>query len=130
MITHIDITGVGNFQPNDTARKYIRKKIGALDRLTPRHARKSLYASVKVAQVDRPRGNKYEVEVLLKLPGKTLSARDSTMNIMAATDIVEAKLSNQLRRYKTETLPHVSKRRLLDRFKRSFARESQIVNLD
>ena len=130
MITHIDISGVGKFQPNDAILKYVRKKIGALDRLAPRHARKTLRASVKIAQIDQPRGNKYQVEALLYVPGKTLSAKDSTMNAMAATDIIETKLANQLRKYKAETLPHVGNRRLLDRFKRSFAREIQVSNLD
>ena len=69
------------------------------------------------------KGNKYEVEVLLHIPEKTVTAKDSTMNVLAATDIVEAKLSAQLRRYKEGHIPHVGRRKLLDRFKRSYARE-------
>ena len=130
MITHIDISGVGNFHPEEIILKYVRKKIGALDRLAPRHARKSIRATVKIAQINQPRGNKYLVEALLHLPGKILNAKDSTMNAMAATDIVETKLANQLRKYKDETLLHVGNRRLLERFKHSFARESQLGNLD
>ena len=125
MITNIDITGVGDLQLDETVRKYIRKKIGALDRKLPRHARKTVRADVKVSEVNRDRGNKYEVEVMLTVPDKVILAKDSTMNILAATDIVETKLATQLTRYKEERIPHVGRRKLLDRFKRSYAREAK-----
>lgn len=123
MITQVEITGVGAYTADDATKKYIRKKIGSLDRLVPRHARKSMRASVKVTEVNRDKGNKYEVEVVLAVPGRMLTAKDSTMNVLAAADIVEAKLATQLRKYKEEMIPHVGRRKLLDRFKRSYARE-------
>jgi putative sigma-54 modulation protein len=123
MITHIDITGVGTYTPDDSTKKYIKKKIGSLDRLAPRHARKSMHAEVKLAEVNRDNGNKYEVEVVMSIPDKRVTAKDTTMNILAAVDIVEAKLATQLRKYKQEHIPHVGRRKLLDRFKRSYARE-------
>lgn len=126
MITHIDITGVGSFAPDESMKRYIRKKIGALDRLAPRHARKTIHAAVKVAEVNRKQGNKYEVEAILEVPGKQLTAKDSTMNVLAATDIVEAKLSSQLRKYKQESVPHIGRRKMMERFKHSFAREQQV----
>ena len=124
MIENVDITGVGTYTADDLTKKYIRKKIGSLDRLVPRHARKSIRAEVKIAEVNRDKGNKYEVEVLLYVPDHTITAKDSTMNVLAATDIVEAKLSAQLRKYKDMRVPHVGKRKLLDKFKRSYAREA------
>lgn len=127
MITHIDISGVKSFTPDDKAKRYIRKKIGGLDRLLPRHARKSVYAEVKVGEINSKGASKYEVEVLLRVPGKTLTAKDSTMNVMAATDIVEQKLAVQLRKYKQDRVPHIGRRKLLDRFKRSFDREQQLT---
>lgn len=123
MIAHIEITGVGSYIPDDSTKKYIRKKIGNLDRLAPRHARKSMHVDVKLAEVNRDKGNKYEAEVILSVPDKRLTAKDSTMNMLAAIDIVEAKMATQLRKYKQENLPHVGRRKLLDRFKRSYARE-------
>lgn len=126
MITHIDITGVGSYSPDDRTKKYVTKKIGGLDRLVPRHARKTMRAEVKLAEVNRKSGNKYEVDVLLIVPEKKLTAKDTTMNILAATDIVEAKLAAQLRKYKDERVTHVGRRKILDRFKRSFDREQQI----
>lgn len=123
MIAKVEITGVGAYTPDDATKKYINKKIGKLDRLAPRHARKSIHADVKIAEVNRDKGNKYEVEVILTVPDRQMTAKDSTMNVLAAVDIVEAKLASQLRKYKTDTVPHLGRRRLLARFKRSFARE-------
>jgi len=123
MITNVEITGVGAYTADDATKKYIRKKIGGLDRIAPRHARKTMRASVKIAEVNRDKGNKYEVEVVLAVPGRTVTAKDSTMNVLAATDIVEAKLAAQLRKYKEEQVPHIGHRKLLDHFKRSYARE-------
>lgn len=122
MIANIEITGVGAYVPDDSIKKYIRKKIGALDRLAPRHARSSMHAEVKLGEINESHGNKYAVEVVMHVPDKIIAAKDSTMNVLAATDIVEAKVANQLRRYKQDLLPHVGRRKLLDRFKRSYAR--------
>lgn len=123
MIGNITITGV-KYELTDKTKKYVEKKIGNLDRFLPRHARKSATADVKIKQIDNPSGNKYEVEVIINVPDKVITAKDSTMNVLAAVDIVEAKLNGQLRRYKDDALAHVGHSRgLLARFKRSFMRE-------
>ena len=123
MIEAIDITGV-KFEVDGTTKKYVTKKIGRLDRYLPKHARKSVTADVKLREVNRDHGNKYEAEVILNVPDKTLMAKDSTVNILAAIDIVEAKIITQLHKYKEEVVPHVGRRGVLSRFKRSYARES------
>lgn len=123
MIKNIDITGVGNYKIDETTKKYVTKKIGALDRLVPRHARKTMRAEVKIAEVNRDNGNKYEAEAIVIVPDKQMKAVDSTMNALAAIDIVESKLATQLRKYKADSLPHVGRRRLLNKFKRSYQRE-------
>ena len=124
MIANIEVTGIGGYAADEPTKKYIRKKIGALDRLVTRHARKTMSAVVKVQEVNRDHGNKYEVEVMLTVPDRVIKAKDSTLNVLAATDIVEQKLAAQLRKYKEEKLPHVGRRNLLSRYKRSYARES------
>lgn len=122
MIKNINITGV-KYELNETTKKYVEKKIGALDKYLPRHARKSVSADVKIKQIDNPGGNKYEVEVIINVPDKKLTAKDSTMNVLAAVDIVEAKLNGQVRRYKDDVLAHVGRSRgVLARFKRGFGR--------
>lgn len=123
MITNIAITGV-HFSPDETTKKYVRRKIGRLDRYLPRHARKSATAEVKLSEVNRDHGNKYEAEVILFIPDKKITAKDSTLNMLAAVDIVEHKLAAQLHKYKTNLIPHLGRRRLLSRFKRSYAREA------
>lgn len=109
MITSIDITGI-KYTVTEKTKKYVLDKIGKLDKYVPLHARKSLSADVKLREVNKDHGNKYEVEVILQVPGRVITAHDSTMNMMAAVDIVEAKLIGQLRRYKTE----VQKRKLAE----------------
>lgn len=99
MIASIDITGI-KYNVSDKLEKYVVEKVGKLDRYVPPHARKTIVADVKLRQVNRDHGNKYEAEVILKVPEKTIIAKDSTMNMHAAIDIVEAKLIAQLRKYK------------------------------
>lgn len=124
MISIIEITGL-KYELDDTTKRYVQKVIGRLDRYVPRHARKTLTAEVKLKQIDEKHGNKYEAEVILHVPDQTITAKDSTMNMLAALDIVEAKLAQQLKKYKQSSMPHVGRRGLLSRFKRSYARELQ-----
>lgn len=123
MIKDITITGL-KYELTDTTKKYVEKKIGSLDKYLPRHARKSASADVKITQINNPGGNKYEVEVVINVPDKVITAKDSTMNALAAVDIVEAKLNGQIRKYKQTSLPHEGRRSLLARFKRSYEREA------
>lgn len=122
MIQSIEISGI-KYEVNDTTRKYVLKKIGSLDRYLPRHARKTVSADIKLKQINQPHGNKYEVEVILHVPDKTLVAKDTTVNMLAAVDIVEAKLINQLHKYKDATLPHVGRRKFIGRFRRTLPGE-------
>jgi len=122
MIKSIEITGI-KYDLDETTKQYVNKKIGRLDRYLPRHARKSVTAEVKLRQVNRDHGNKYEAEVVLSVPDKILTATDSTGNMLAAVDIVESKIVSQLRKYKQSTIAHVGRRGVMSRFKRSYARE-------
>lgn len=123
MIQSISISGV-KYDVDANTKRYVMKKIGRLDRFLPRHARKSVTAEVKLKEVNRDHGNKYEAEIILNVPDKQLTAKDSTVNMLAAVDIVEAKIVNQLRKYKDMHVGHIGKTRAaLSRFKRSYARE-------
>lgn len=124
MINAISITGV-KFDLDEQTKRYVIKKIGKLDRYLPRHARKSVSAEVLLKEVNRDHGNKYEAEVVLHVPDKQLTAKDSTVNVLAALDIVEAKLTTQLHKYKETNIPHIGRRGVLSRFKRSYQREAQ-----
>ena len=52
MIANIDITGIGKYSPDEPTKKYIRKKIGALDRMVSRHARKTVSAMVRIEEIN------------------------------------------------------------------------------
>jgi putative sigma-54 modulation protein len=123
MITSIEITGLNNYSLDDTTKKYVNKKIGRLDRYLPRHARASVTVEVKLKEVNQDHGNKYEAEVMLNVPDKMITAKDTTLNMLAAVDIVEAKIIAQLRRYKQATVGHIGRRSAMSRFKRGYARE-------
>lgn len=99
MIASIEITGI-NYDVDKKTEKYVFDKVGKLEKYIPSHARKSASADVKLRQVNQDHGNKYEAEVILHVPDKTIVAKDTTTNMMAAIDIVEAKLLAQLRKYK------------------------------
>jgi putative sigma-54 modulation protein len=122
MIKNLTITGQ-KYELTDTTKRYVEKKIGGLGKYLPRHARKSAAADVKIRQINNPGGNKYEVEVIINVPEKVITAKDSTMNVLAAVDIVEAKLNGQIRKYKQSSVPHIGFRGALGRFKRSYQRE-------
>lgn len=98
MITQIDITGI-HYEAKDDIKKYTRKKIGRLDRFVPRHARKSIKVEVILKEL-KTKADRNQCEVIIHLPEKMITAKDSTINMFAAVDIVEKKLKNQLTKYK------------------------------
>lgn len=118
MIKSIQITG-DNYDLDEATKKYVKKKIGQLDRYLPRHARASAQAIVLLRQVNNNHGNKFEAEVVLNAPDHSMTAKDSTINMIAAIDIVEAKIVSQLKKYKEKKILHIAKRNLLAKLKRS-----------
>jgi len=126
MIKKIDIASQG-VDLTDDLKKYITKKVGKLDRYTPRHARKSVHAAVKLREKTSKAGssNKYECEAILYLPNEQLTANEATLNMFAAVDIVETKLQNQLRRYKDRAIKNrIPHRRITRRLRRILSRET------
>lgn len=88
-------------------KKYVTKKMSAMDKYVPKHARKSAHMEIRLIQVKVKQGGQYTCEVVLHLPHDIIRIAETTMNIYAAVDIVETKLKNQIRKYK-ET--HTKKR--------------------
>ncbi len=109
MISKIDTSGI-NLDLGADIKKYIARKIGRLDKYIPRHARESARAEAKLRETNNRLGNKYECEVILHLPGGTIQAKEATLNMFAAVDIVEAKLRNQLVKYKSAHIAHLRER--------------------
>jgi len=122
MIKKLEIDGV-HATVNERLHKYVVKKIGKLDTYIPRHARESAHAEVKLKEAKAKDKNTCTCEVILHLPHEILAVKETTVNMYAAIDIVEAKLKNLLKKYKdTHSIrPH---RRVLARLKRSFRPEA------
>ena len=116
MIEKIEITGNG-FKVEETFRKYVEKRIGKIDRYLPRGFKKDVVAKVIVAEIGKSKAEKYEISAAMEIPGgKVLAARDECTNIFAGVDLVEAKLTGQIRRYKLEMQPHRKKHSLKNLF--------------
>lgn len=109
MIKRIELAGV-QYEITDDLKKYIRRKIGKLDRYMPRHARTSAHAEVKLRESKKKDKKQCTCEVVLHLPNETLTVHEATINMFAAVDIVEAKLKNQLKRYKDKHTPNKHRR--------------------
>ena len=116
MIDKIEITGNG-FKVEDTFRKYVEKRIGKLDRYLPRGSKKDVVAKVIVTEIGKSKADKYEISAAMGIPGgKVVAAKDECSNIFAGVDLVEAKLTGQIRRYKLEMQPHRQKHSLKNLF--------------
>ena len=113
MIDKLDISGK-NFKVSERLEGYIREKIGRLDRLLPSHAKKSVQVRVILSESN----NKYDnatCEVVMELPHNTITAKESAANMFSSIDIVEDKLSRQIRKYKTAHGQQKKDRRFLHR---------------
>ncbi len=117
MIKRLEISGV-HMEVGDDLRKYVTKKIGRVDRYIPKANRESVLADVKLKEGKAKDKNERTCEVILHLPQETLTLKETTINIYAAIDIVEAKLRNQLKRYKDMHSNPRFRQRLLTRLKR------------
>jgi putative sigma-54 modulation protein len=99
MINKLEITGIHTDTSADI-QKYLRKKIAKLDGYMSRHAQKSVRVEVKLKEAKAKDKKQCTAEVVMHLPGETLTAKESTVNMYAAIDIVEQKLKSQLKKYK------------------------------
>jgi putative sigma-54 modulation protein len=120
MIERLEINGVHTVATPEL-KKYITKKIGKLDTYVPKSTRESVHVEVYVKEGKAKDKNKCTCEVVMHLPHEAITVKESTVNMFAAVDIVEAKLRNQLRKYKERRLFSRFHRHLLARFKRRVA---------
>ncbi len=116
MIQKLEITGV-HMKVDKKLHDYATKKIGKLDRYIPRHARESAHAEIFLKEAKIKAKKECTCEVVLHLPKETITTKETTMNSFAAVDIVEAKLKNQLKKYKDMHTPARFHRRVILRFR-------------
>lgn len=114
----IQITGLHDAAEEDIS-KYVTKKISKLDKYIPKSARPSAHAEVFLKESSAKEGKKRcTCEVVMHLPQDMFAVKETTINIYAAVDIVEAKLINQLNKYKQKHSDKFTAKKLLRSFKR------------
>ena len=118
MIDHIEITGI-HYEPSEELKKYVTKKLSKLDRFAPRHARKMMHVDLKLTEL-KTKSDRNQCEIIVHLPDQQITAKESTINMFAAIDIVETKIKNQLKKYKdSHGGDKKDHRGILRRFRRS-----------
>jgi putative sigma-54 modulation protein len=117
----LEVKGV-HFEVDDKMRKYLDKKIAKLDRFVPRAAREPLHATVILIEEEGKSKNRFTCDVTLAVPhtmGGAVVAKEATVNMYAAVDIVEAKLRSQLLKYKSKLTDRHLHRRIWRRVRRA-----------
>lgn len=99
MLQKFEIRGV-HAKIDDNLRKYTMKKIGHLDKYLPRNNRASAHVEVSLKESKAKDKKQCTCEVTLHLPHETVNIEESTVNMYAAVDIAEAKLKQQIKKYK------------------------------
>jgi ribosomal subunit interface protein len=117
MIKKIEVSGVHTSVDADL-QKYIIKKIGKLDRYMPRHARESAHAEIMIKESKIKERKQHTCEVVLYLPKEKMLIKETTLNPYAAVDIVEAKIKNQLKKYKETHSTLRIHRRVINKLRR------------
>ena len=108
------------YDADDTIKQYAEKKIGHTLKYLPRHAKKSASCHVTLEKLSKKRDDQYQVEVAITVPDKTLTVTSNASTILAAIDIAQPKILSQVRRYKTETVPHIGRRGVFSKLKNKF----------
>ena len=98
----IDIRGDG-YEIDNAVRSYVDKKIGKLAKKLSKHQLEAAHVIVALKQRDGDPSHKFQAEIIFRLPPKEeLVAKEAAINMFPAIDIAEAKIANQLRKYKSK----------------------------
>ena len=118
MIAKLEVNGV-HLDVDKKLHDYTHKKIGKLDKYLPRHARESAHVEVFLKETMIKKKKQCMCEVVMHLPKETITVKESTMNIFAAVDIVEAKLKNRIKKYKETHSSLRIHRRVISRLRKT-----------
>jgi ribosomal subunit interface protein len=126
MIQKLEISGV-HTEVDAKLKRYVKNKIGKLDKYMSKHMMASAHAEVILKEVKAKDKKQCVCEVILYLPQGSITTKEATINMYAAVDIVEAKLKNQLKKYKgTHGNPRLHQR-VLARLRRNPVRPKEIL---
>lgn len=102
-----------HFETDDKILAYVDKKIGGLDRYMPRSHQPIMGTVVLEFDASNRQDNQYCCEVILNVPGEVMQAKEGTVNMFAAVDIVEQKIKAQVLKYKDKHEPARNKRKMM-----------------
>ena len=100
-----------NYELNDKITEYVERKICRLDRYLPRSVEATGAVTLTLDQSGRE-DNQCVCEAIIQLPGPNLQAKEATVNMFAAVDIVEAKLKVQAMKYKDRAMGKSNRRQI------------------
>lgn len=120
MLKKFEIQGVHTVV-DEKLKAHVTKKIGGLDHYISRHNRESAHIEVHLKESKKKGNDQCRCEVTLHLPHQTIIVKESAVNMYAAVDIVEAKLKQQLQKYKDLHGNGKTHRHLFARFQRKNA---------
>lgn len=99
MLQKFDLTA-SHLELDDRLKKYATKKLATIDKYLSKHVRPTAHMEVRLKEHTSNGQKQCVCDVTFHLPQDTLKIHDSTQNIYAAIDIVEAKLKQQVKKYK------------------------------
>lgn len=99
MVRKFEITGE-HYTIDENLRKYVTRKIGRIDKYLSKHSRESAHLEVRMKEHTSKGQKQCIAQVTMHLPHETINIKESTMNMYAAIDILQAKLKQQVQRYK------------------------------
>lgn len=94
-----------NFEVDEKILDYVNDKIGGLDKYLPRSQKGTQGRVILTMDPSGRQDNQYHCEAELQVAGPNLQAKEATINMYAAVDIVVAKLKSQAIRYKQKHSP-------------------------
>ena len=120
MVQKFEIQGIHKIK-DENLRKYITKKIGRLDRYMSQPSRESAHIEVHLKESKTRNNDHCCCTVTMHLPKQIIVVKEHALNMYAAIDIVEAKLRQQLQKYKDLHHNGKNRRHLFGKFRRQGA---------
>lgn len=90
---------------NDELQGYMERKLGKLDKFFPRLHQPTGMTIELTRDEAAPPDKRYHIAVNIAAPHHPMHAETATMNPHSAVDIIEAKLKEQIRKYKEKQAP-------------------------
>ena len=116
MLQKFEISGV-HTEISDNLRKYITRKLGRMDKYLSKQTRESAHLEVRLKEGKANGKKQCTCDVVLHLPHDTIKISESTLNMFAAVDIIQAKLKQQIEKYKESHTDAKRQRRLFARLR-------------